>query len=88
MASWRDGTSEQYHTYLKRWRQYCDDKDIDLFQPGVHNGVEFLVSLYKAGLGYSAVNTVRSAPGGVRTTIAKHHGWYSKSDHLCQDGVE
>lgn len=61
MASWREGTSKQYHTYLKRWRQYCDDKDIDLFQPGVHNGVEFLVSLYKAGLGYSAVNTARSA---------------------------
>ena len=61
MASWREGTSKQYHTYLKRWRQYCDDKDIDLFQPGVHDGVEFLVSLYKAGLGYSAVNTARSA---------------------------
>ena len=27
-------------------------------------------------------------PGGVRNTIAKHHGRYSKSDHLCQDGVE
>ena len=27
-------------------------------------------------------------PGGVRTTITKHHGQYSKSDHLCQDGVE
>ena len=26
--------------------------------------------------------------GGVRTTIAKHHGRYSKPDHLCQDGVE
>ena len=60
-ASWREGTPKLYHTYLKRWRQCCDDKDIDLFQPGVHNGVEFLVSLYKAGLGYSAVNTARSA---------------------------
>ena len=27
-------------------------------------------------------------PGGVRTTIAKHHGRFSKSDHLCQDRVE
>ena len=26
--------------------------------------------------------------GSVRTTIAKHHGRYSKSDHLCQGGVE
>ena len=45
MASWWEGTSKQYHTYLKRWRQYCDEKDIDLFQPGVHqkniNGVEY-----------------------------------------------
>lgn len=52
---------KQYGTYLKCWRQYCDDKDIDLFQPGVHNGVEFLVSLSKTGLGYSAVNTACSA---------------------------
>ena len=59
MASWREGTSKQYHPYLKRWRQSCDDKDIGLFQPGVQNGVEFLASLYKAGLGYSAVNTAR-----------------------------
>ena len=44
MASWREGTSKQYHTYLERWRQYCDVKDIDLFQPRVHDGVEFLVS--------------------------------------------
>ena len=32
--------------------------------------------------------TVGESPGGVRTTIAKHHGRYSKSDHLSQDGVE
>ena len=31
---------------------------------------------------------VKLGPGGVRTTIAKHHGRYSKSDHLCQDDVE
>ena len=61
MASWREGTSKQYHTYLKRCRQYCDEKGIDLFQPEVHNSVEFLVSLYKAGLGYGAVNTALSS---------------------------
>ena len=26
--------------------------------------------------------------GGLCTTITKHHGRYSKSVHLCQDGVE
>ena len=61
MASWREGTSKQYHTYLSKWNQYCRDKNIDVFQPGVTNGIEFLVSLYKSGLGYSAINTARSA---------------------------
>ena len=60
MASWREGTSKQYQTYLGRWQQYCRDKNIDVFQPGITNGIEFLVSLYKSGLGYSAVNTARS----------------------------
>ena len=33
MASWREGTSKQYHTYLKRWRQYCDEKIFIYFNP-------------------------------------------------------
>ena len=37
------------------------DKNIDVFQPGVTSGIEFLVALYKPGLGYSAINTARSA---------------------------
>jgi len=61
MASWREGTSKQYHTYLSKWNQYCQDNSINVFQPGVTNGIEFLVFLYKSGLGYSAVNTARSA---------------------------
>ena len=32
-----------------------------MFQPGITNGIEFFVSLYKSGLGYSAINTARSA---------------------------
>ena len=24
---------------------------------------------------------------GISQEVAKHHGRYSKSDHLCQDGV-
>ena len=32
-----------------------------MFQPRIQNGIDFLVSLYKSGLGYSAINTARSA---------------------------
>ena len=61
MASWRTGTTKQYHTYLKKWLLYCKENAVDVFRPGVNQGVEFLVSLFRSGLGYSAVNTARSA---------------------------
>jgi len=47
--------------WYPKWNQYCRDKNIDVFQPGVTNGIEFLVSLYTSGLGYSAINMARSA---------------------------
>ena len=61
MASLREGNSKQYQTYLTKWQQYCRERNIDIFEPSIANGIEFIVSLYKAGLGYSAINTVRSA---------------------------
>ena len=32
-----------------------------MFQPGINNAIEFLLLLYQSGLGYSAINTARSA---------------------------
>lgn len=61
MASWRKGTTKQYKVYLDRWQQFCHEREIDVFQPDIGQGVEFLVSLFTSGLGYSAVNTARSA---------------------------
>ena len=61
MASWRPGTSKQYQSYLNRWKSYCQEHNVDLFNPDLKYPIEFLVSLYKTGLGYSAINTARSA---------------------------
>ncbi|CAB4032873.1 Transposon Ty3-G Gag-Pol poly, partial [Paramuricea clavata] len=61
MASWRPGTSKQYKTYLDKWQVYCKERQIDVIKPGLENGIEFLVSLYHLGIGYSAINTARSA---------------------------
>ena len=47
----------------------------------------FRITLVKANW-FPFERLQRKTSGGVRTTIAKHHGRYSKSDHLCQDGVE
>lgn len=65
MASWRTSTRRQYNTYLMRWEEYC--KERGTLQSTMYHGIEFLVDLYKRGLGYSAINTARSALSSVIT---------------------
>ena len=65
MASWRSGTSKQYQTYLKRWEKYCQSKKLGKFEATVENGIDFLATLFSAGLGYGAINTARSALSSV-----------------------
>ena len=61
LASWGRGTSKQYQMYLGKWQKYCAERKLDVFQPNISDAIEFLVSLYQSGLGYSALNTARSA---------------------------
>lgn len=67
LASWRSGTGKQYHSYLGRWEKFCAQNAIVEEEASVENGIEFLASLYKDGLGYSAINTARSALSSVLT---------------------
>ena len=61
MASWRSGTGKQYHSYLERWEKFCSQNAILENKASVENGRELLASLYKDGLGYSAINTAQVA---------------------------
>ena len=65
MASWRPGTGKQHHSYLGRWEKFCAQKTIVVEEASVENGIDFLASLYEDGLGYSAINTARSALSSV-----------------------
>ena len=67
MGSWRTGTTKQYQTYLTKWLSYCNEYAVDVFRSGVNQGVEFLVTLFRTGLDYSAVNTARSALSSIVT---------------------
>ena len=68
MASWHPGTGKQYHSYLGRWEKFCAQKAIVVEDANIENGVDFLPSLYEDGLGYSAINTARSALSSVLTS--------------------
>lgn len=65
MASWRTGTTKQYEVYLKQWEQFCQSQGINQFDASVENGIDFLATLFTSGLGYSAINTARSALSSV-----------------------
>lgn len=67
MASWPSTSSRQYNTYLSRWEKFCRARNINAFNPSVETGIEFLTSLFSSGLGYSAINTARSALSSVIT---------------------
>ena len=61
LSSWRGNTQKQYGTYLKKWIKFCDRSKIDKFQPSIADLLKFLTELHDSGLGYSAVNTAKSA---------------------------
>ena len=61
MACWRHGTQKQYSTYIKKWVHYCSQRKTDKFLTNVNNVLEFLSELFDNNIGYSAINTARSA---------------------------
>lgn len=58
---------------------FCNEREVDPFSPNVNIILEFLASLYRKGLGYSAINTARSALSSffgtceLEVSIGKHY---------------
>ena len=61
MQSWSGKTRGRYQSAMKKWEEYCINKGIASDVTAVENCVNFLASLRESGLGYSAINTARSA---------------------------
>jgi hypothetical protein len=57
----RLSSQKLYNTYLARWHTFCLKHNCDALQASVSQGLQFLQLLYDTGLGYSAINTARSA---------------------------
>ena len=74
--SWRKGTTKQYGTYLKKWIQFCCERQISRTEVTVNNTLEFLTSLFNSGSKSSAINTARCALSCLdfdnRSTIGTH----------------
>ena len=54
-------TQKQYRVYLEKWQSFTDKWAVDPFHPPVNKALDFLQELYERSLGYSCLNTARSA---------------------------
>ena len=59
--SWRTGTQSRYGTYIREWFGFCTKQQIDPMHPNIIKVLEFLHSLKMRNVGYSVINTARSA---------------------------
>ena len=61
LQSWRESTRSQYGAHLKKWTNFCSERNFDSHDISVNNVLKFLTLLFESGLGYSSINTARSA---------------------------
>lgn len=54
-------TVKQYETALRKWWQFCIKNKIDFYTPSINNILTFLTEIFKAGVSYDTLNTLRSA---------------------------
>lgn len=66
------GTIKQYDSALKRWYQFCSLNQIDCWKPNIVNILSFLCKLYEDGLGYSSINTAKSAISNILGNLDNH----------------
>ena len=65
MCARRESSTKLYDTYTRRWQVYCNLHHLDFIYASVANGLGFLQTLLNSGLGYSTLNTARSALSAV-----------------------
>ena len=62
LQSWdKEYGNSMSRTSCKRWFKYCHRKHVHCVDPSISQALDFLVELYDQGIGYSAMNTARSA---------------------------
>ena len=61
LSSWRQSTLGQYRSYIQKWSDYAVQRSLDPNTPTAESLANFLAFLFTQGLGYSALNTARSA---------------------------
>ena len=59
MASWKNNTKNKYNVYLKQWKIFCKNENINT-SITLKQGLDFLTHLFKKGNKYSSISAARS----------------------------
>lgn len=59
------GTRDQYNIYIKRWIKFCSENRLSTWSPTLKDVLLFLTQMYECGMGYSSINTAKSALSSV-----------------------
>ena len=60
-AGWSTGTNTAYQSAWKRWNSWCTEREVDPLSCSIQPFLEFLAGVFKEGLQYRSINTIRSA---------------------------
>ena len=61
LASCSKNTQSQYSVYFQKWVKFCNRNAVNVYSSNIACVLEFLKSLFDEGLGYSSINSARSA---------------------------
>ena len=81
-ASWIMGTEKRYNSHVKRFVKFCRERYTDPIQATTEIGIEFLTEYFKTGVGYSSVNSARSALSNIIKPVCNVP--FGKSPLVCR----
>ena len=58
---WLPQTVKRNKPYIEKWLKFCYERNKDLVRPDLNDTIVFLTSVFHTGVGYSSINTARSA---------------------------
>ena len=62
LGSWEDNTKDKYSRFIAGWFTYCHhERILNALKVDSKYVIEYLLSIYKTGVGYSQINVARSA---------------------------
>ena len=76
------GTEKTFHSHVERFAKFCRERYTDPIQTTIEIGIEFLTEYFKTGVGYSSVNSARSALSSIIKPVCNVP--FGKSPLVCK----